>query len=107
MLLYYTFYNVKMYWYYTLWNLNPESCTRPFYNNNKEAAMDKEEIRHTLLMEMGNFIASYKNGHASSADQPFKRRACAERLDVFQRDLGADVCGKCDVGLPCSFRSPI
>lgn len=36
----------------------------------------------------------------------FDRRACYERLCDFDRRLGADVCGKCVVGLPCTFRDP-
>lgn len=69
--------------------------------------MEKEEIRNILLEEIKNFIASYKNDHTLTAEKPFNRRACAERLDVFRENLGADVCGKCDVGLPCSFKSPL
>ena len=36
----------------------------------------------------------------------FDRRACYDRLNGFDRRLGADVCGKCVVGLPCTFRDP-
>lgn len=48
--------------------------------------MEKEEIRHTLLEEIKNFIASYKNDHTLSTEKPFNRRACAERLDIFREN---------------------
>lgn len=48
--------------------------------------MEKEEIRNILLEEIKNFIASYKNDHTLSADKPFNRRACAERLEIFREN---------------------
>jgi epoxyqueuosine reductase QueG len=43
---------------------------------------------------------------AIHTDAPFDRQACWSRLDVFERNLGADACGKCVVGLPCSLHDP-
>lgn len=40
---------------------------------------------------------------ALSLDGRFDREKCYDRLAVFERNLGADVCGKCTVGLPCTF----
>lgn len=43
---------------------------------------------------------------ALSHDGSFNRENCYERLLVIERELGADVCGKCTVGLPCTFKRP-
>ena len=43
---------------------------------------------------------------ALSADRPFDRAACYARLRDNERYCGEKVCGKCVVGLPCTFRVP-
>ena len=43
--------------------------------------------------------------HALSIDG-FDRFKCNEVIHSFEEVVGASVCGKCDVGLPCSFRRP-
>jgi epoxyqueuosine reductase QueG len=43
---------------------------------------------------------------AFNADKGYDRRSCFARLDEFERRLGTDGCGKCTVGLPCTFRRP-
>lgn len=44
--------------------------------------------------------------HALDLTKPFDRNACASRLDGFDKRLGADVCGKCVVELPCTYQNP-
>ena len=44
--------------------------------------------------------------HAIRSEKPFDRRSCFERLANFKRYLGANACGKCVVGLPCTFHNP-
>lgn len=44
--------------------------------------------------------------HALNLEKPFDRVACATRLDGFDKRFGADVCGKCVVGLPCTYENP-
>ena len=44
--------------------------------------------------------------HAISPAKPFDRRSCSERLNGFKQHLGAGACGKCVVGLPCTFCNP-
>lgn len=43
---------------------------------------------------------------ALALEKPFDRNACASRLEGFERRLGADVCGKCTVKLPCTYHNP-
>ena len=45
--------------------------------------------------------------HALDLNSPFKRSVCASRLDEFEKRLGAHVCGKCTVDLPCTYRNPL
>lgn len=45
--------------------------------------------------------------HALDLTKPFNRRTCASRLSEFEKRLGADACGKCIVGLPCTYNNPI
>lgn len=44
--------------------------------------------------------------NAFDAYRGYDRRSCFVRLDDFERRLGTDACGKCTVGLPCTFRRP-
>ena len=39
-------------------------------------------------------------------DSGFDRDACGERCFSNKDVFGEDVCGKCVVGMPCSFRDP-
>lgn len=44
--------------------------------------------------------------HALDFEKAFNRNACASRLDRFEQEFGADVCGKCTLGLPCTYHNP-
>lgn len=43
---------------------------------------------------------------ALNPEGTFDRASCFARLSGFERRLGADVCGKCLVGLPCTYENP-
>ena len=43
---------------------------------------------------------------ALSPNAPFDRRKCYEQLSRHEALLGERVCGKCVVGMPCTFRAP-
>lgn len=45
--------------------------------------------------------------HALDLKKPFDRNACASRLGLFEKRLGADACGKCTTQLPCTYHSPL
>lgn len=44
--------------------------------------------------------------HALSLNREFDRIACEEHLAEIETRLGADACGKCVTGLPCTYRIP-
>ena len=44
--------------------------------------------------------------HALHRDGPFDRAACYDRLRENETGFAEKVCGKCVVGLPCTFRAP-
>ena len=43
---------------------------------------------------------------ALSAERPFDRARCREQLCVHEAAYGERVCGKCTVGMPCTFQAP-
>ena len=44
--------------------------------------------------------------HALTLESGFDRVACQRHLADFEKRLGADVCGKCTLQLPCTYRIP-
>ena len=44
--------------------------------------------------------------HALTLKSGFDRVACQRHLADFEKRLGADVCGKCTLQLPCTYRIP-
>ena len=44
--------------------------------------------------------------HALTLESGFDRVACQRHLVEFEKRLGADVCGKCTLQLPCTYRIP-
>lgn len=44
--------------------------------------------------------------HALTLKSGFDRGACQRHLADFEKRLGADVCGKCTLQLPCTYRIP-
>lgn len=43
---------------------------------------------------------------ALHGDAPFERVKCSDRLAVQKAAFGTGACGKCVVGMPCTFRNP-
>lgn len=44
--------------------------------------------------------------HAFKPDNEFDRKRCEVHLTELERRFGGDACGKCVVGLPCTFQNP-
>ena len=44
--------------------------------------------------------------HALTLESGFDRVACQRHLAEFEKRLGADVCGKCTLQLPCTYGIP-
>lgn len=45
--------------------------------------------------------------HALHTKEVFDRVACAQHLKQYGIPMGASVCGKCVVGMPCTFQNPL
>lgn len=43
---------------------------------------------------------------ALSATEPFDRKNCKVKLEINRKEKGEPVCGKCVVGMPCTYRKP-